>query len=259
MLHENIVRETIFYLLPCRYIASYDGTNVSVIFHIFSYCTGSQRQPDWNRWRHSVVVDKMQQEQRKICMLPTFGKISNIPFDTFLMCYLHYLRECTFATSRTCFIRCYWIAWRNMRNFFIIIITVHLQLLSLDYAKLELIYANLTPVFDLLFDGNSNVGAICHHFKDYHSPNVGKIRVCHSKAIWDFIFVDNSNVCCICHRLQENHVWTSRCNRYEYLTLKMKVKNVDDSDKHLSVKIPCQLTSLCRNWRFQVQSFVLRT
>ena len=57
VLPENIVRETIFCLLPGRYIASYDGTNVGVIFHFFSYCSRSKRQPNWNRWRHSVVID----------------------------------------------------------------------------------------------------------------------------------------------------------------------------------------------------------
>ena len=48
-------------------------------------------------------------------------------------------------------------------------------------------------------------------------------------------YVVNINVYQICPHLQDNHVWTSQCTRCEYLTLKMKVKNVDDLNDNLFV------------------------
>ena len=44
----------------------------------------------------------------------------------------------------------------------------------------------------------------------------------------------------ICCSLQNNHIWTSQWTRFKYLTFKMKVKYVDDSDENLQANVPCQ-------------------
>ena len=36
---------------------------------------------------------------------------------------------------------------------------------------------------------------------------------------------------------------------FESLTLKMKVKDVDDLDENLPANIPCQHAYVCKNWR----------
>ena len=41
---------------------------------------------------------------------------------------------------------------------------------------------------------------------------------------------------------------TCRCIRFEYLTLEMKVKNVEDLDENWQGDVPCQYA--CKNWRF---------
>ena len=53
------------------------------------------------------------------------------------------------------------------------------------------------------------------------------MQICQAKGPWDFQFVGNRNVYHICHRLRDNHIRTSQRTRFESLTFKMKVENVD--------------------------------
>ena len=43
----------------------------------------------------------------------------------------------------------------------------------------------------------------------------------------DFRYVGNINICSICHRLRDNHVCSTKMDRFESLTFKMSVKDVN--------------------------------
>ena len=106
---------------------------------------------------------------------------------------------------------------------------------------------------------NSNVCPICHRLQrlSYLSPFatfVLSVTVC--------------NVCPICHRLQRlsylspfatfilsvtvceiiTRTWTFQYTRFEYLTLKMKVKDGDDLDENLKANWRCQRVFMYRNY-----------
>ena len=108
---------------------------------------------------------------------------------------------------------------------------------------------------DFLFVGNSNVCpvTICEilivemcttltlTFRMERS-NINRSR----KVTCDFLCVGNCNACPICHRLRDNHIWTSKCTRFESLTLKMKVKVVDNFDENWLVYVHCQHAYVCK-------------
>ena len=53
------------------------------------------------------------------------------------------------------------------------------------------------------------------------------------------------------NRLWDNHVCISQCTLFEFsLTLKMKVKDVDDSDENLQTNVACQRAYVCKNLYF---------
>ena len=54
------------------------------------------------------------------------------------------------------------------------------------------------------------------------------------KPTCDFLFVGNIVISHVCHHLWGNHEQTSQCTRFEFLTLKMKVKDMDDLDENLT-------------------------
>ena len=60
------------------------------------------------------------------------------------------------------------------------------------------------------------------------------------KVIYHFLFITNNNVCNISHHLWDNHVWSLQCTGFEYLTLEMKIKNIDDWDKNWHANLFCQ-------------------
>ena len=100
----------------------------------------------------------------------------------------------------------------------------------LEWAEVKCKYANWNVVRGFLFVGSSNVCSICHRLEDIHighvddltltyitglrsSVNVSLYRLCVNSC------VGNGNVCPICHRFRDiNHVWTSQCTRFEWLT-----------------------------------------
>ena len=54
---------------------------------------------------------------------------------------------------------------------------------------------------------------------------------------------------CVVQTLYAFHVCTCQCIRFEYLTLKMKVKDVtvEDFDENCHAKVPCQHAYVCKN------------
>ena len=63
----------------------------------------------------------------------------------------------------------------------------------------------------------------------------------------------------IYHRLRDSHMLTSQCTRFESLTLKMMVKEVNDLGEHRHANVPCRRAYVCGNCRVEVQLFVRST
>ena len=51
---------------------------------------------------------------------------------------------------------------------------------------------------------------------------------------------DNSNVCPIRHRLRDKHLWICQCIRFEFLTLKMTVIDVENLNENWATNVACQ-------------------
>ena len=54
----------------------------------------------------------------------------------------------------------------------------------------------------------------------------------------------------ICHRLQDINIWSSQWMIVEYLTLKMKVKYVDDLVEDWQADVACRRPHVCKRWSF---------
>ena len=89
-----------------------------------------------------------------------------------------------------------------------------------------------------------------------------KCKYASRKNTCDFLCC-NSNVCLICCRLPYNHLWTSKCTRFESLTLKIKVKDIDYLNENRLLIVSCQyheymctfVQKLAPNRRLLVQLF----
>ena len=68
-------------------------------------------------------------------------------------------------------------------------------------------------------------------------------------------------LCCpICEYLRDYHVWTFYCTRFESLTLKIEVKNIENLDDNWQTNLNCQLecgpnvallgSAVCSRWHF---------
>ena len=56
-------------------------------------------------------------------------------------------------------------------------IALTFDLYTLEWATVKRKYANRNHIYDFLFDGNSNVRHICHHFRDIHRRNMRYIKL----------------------------------------------------------------------------------
>ena len=86
-----------------------------------------------------------------------------------------------------------------------------------------------------------------------------RFRYANRKDTCAFLRVGNSNVCHIYHRLRDNHVWKSRRTRFEFWTLKFRVKDVENLDEDEQWTLSCQPKYAWKTWRVQVHPFVRGT
>ena len=71
--------------------------------------------------------------------------------------------------------------------------------------------------------------------------------MCQSKG--HILYIGNCNVHTIRHCLRENLIWTSLGTRFEYLTLKMEIKEIYDVDEYLTLKIEIkEIYDMDENW-----------
>ena len=139
---------------------------------------------------------------------------------------------------------------------------------DLDWAKVRCKYANRNATCHFLWVGNCSVRSVCYRMRHILRRTVHDLAL----DLWNgpmenvnmpiekpfYLLAIVMSVLFVC-RLRDNRAWTSECTRIESLTLKLKVRNVDDSDENRPANVTCQreyVEYVCKNWRFCVQPFV---